>query len=69
MRYFYLFSGASNLRSVQATYLKCAEYIDILVCIIHVKFKNDRTKDNGYNGPLPVARKMEKNIKKNVRRI
>ena len=27
--FFYLFSGASNLRSLQATYLKFTEYVDI----------------------------------------
>ena len=62
---FYLFSGASNLRSLQATYPKCAEYIDILVYIIHAKFKSERTKDNGYTG----CTKMEKSIKTIGRRI
>ena len=35
--YFDLFSGASNLRSLRTTYLKCAEYVDILkqICKIH----------------------------------
>ena len=36
-RYFYLFSGASNLRSLQATYLKFDEYVDILVQIIKIQ--------------------------------
>ena len=34
-----MFSNASNLRSLQATYLKFAEYVDILVQVIYVKFK------------------------------
>ena len=42
-RYFDLFSGASNLRSLQAAYLKFFEYVDMLVQIIYAKFKNDRT--------------------------
>ena len=44
------FSGVSNLRSLQATDLKFAEYVEISVQIIYTKFKNDRTKDNGYTG-------------------
>ena len=57
-RYFYMFSGASNSRSLQATYLKFAEYVDILVQIIYAKFKNDRTKNSGDTGCM----KMEKNF-------
>ena len=45
--YFYLFSGASNLRSLQNTYLKFAEYVDILAQIIYAKL-NDRAIDYGY---------------------
>ena len=48
------------MRTVQATYLKFAEYVDILVHIIYIKFQNDRTKDNRYTGSM----KIEKNIKK-----
>ena len=49
--YFYMLLGASNLSSLQATYLlKFAEYVDIVGEIIYAKFKNDRAKDNGYSG-------------------
>ena len=41
----FMFSGASNLRSLQPTYLKFAEYVDTLVQVIYAEFKNDRTKD------------------------
>ena len=41
-----------------ATFLKFAEYVDMLIQIIYAKFKNDRTKDNGYTG----CKKMEKNF-------
>ena len=41
-------SGASNLRSLQATNLKCAEYVDKLVQVIHAKFKNDRSHRKGH---------------------
>ena len=54
-----MFSGASNLRSLQVIYLKF-----ILVYIIHKNFKNDRTKDNGYTDHITGYTKMEKNIKK-----
>ena len=53
-----MFSGASNSRSLQAIYLKFAEYVDILVQIIYAKFKNDRTKNSGDTGCM----KMEKNF-------
>ena len=54
--YFDLFSCASNLRSLQATYLKyLAEYVDKLVQIVYKKFKNHREKDNG-------CTKMEKSV-------
>ena len=42
-----------------------AAYIDILVQITYAKFKNDRAKDNRYNG----CTKMENNIKKILRTI
>ena len=34
------FSGASNLRSFQDKYLKCAENVGILVHIVYAKFYN-----------------------------
>ena len=40
---FYLFSGASNLNSLQDTDMKFPEYVDILVQIIYAKFENDGT--------------------------
>ena len=43
---FICFSSASNLRCLQATYMKFAEYIDILIQIIYAKVKNNRAKDN-----------------------
>ena len=45
-RYFDLFSSASNLRGLQATYLKFAEYVDILEQIVYEKFKYCREKDS-----------------------
>ena len=45
-----MFSGASNLRSSHATYLKFVEYVDLLVYIIYKKFKNDRKKTKGILG-------------------
>ena len=54
----FLYVCDSNLSSFQATYLKFAEYVDIVVQIIYAKFKNYRSKDNGYTG----CTKMEKNI-------
>ena len=56
--YFYLFSGAPNWRSLQATYMKFVEYVDMLVEIVFAKFKNDRAKDSGNTG----CTKMENNI-------
>ena len=47
-QYFDLFLGASNLRSLQATNLKCAEYVDILVQVTHAKFNNDRSHRKGH---------------------
>ena len=52
-----MFPGTSNLRSLQATYMKFAEHVDIWVQIIYAKFKNDRAKDNGDTRCM----KMEKN--------
>ena len=43
-----MFSGASNLKCLKATYLKFAIYVDILEHIIFAKLKNDRTKDNEF---------------------
>ena len=45
---FYLFSGVSNLRILQATYLKFAEYVDIVKQIIYAKFNNDRATNIVY---------------------
>ena len=53
-----MFSGASILRSLQATYLRFAEYVDILEQIISTTFKNDRAKDSEYTG----CTKMENNF-------
>ena len=48
---FDLSSRASNFISLKATYLKFAIlYVDILVQIVYLKFKNGREKDNGYTG-------------------
>ena len=44
------------MRSLQATYLKFAECVDILVQVIYTKFKHDRVKDRGDIG----CTKMEK---------
>ena len=41
-----MFSGTSKLRRPQATHLKSAENVDILIQIICAKVNNDRTKDN-----------------------
>ena len=46
--YYDLFSGASNLRSLQAIYLKFVEYVDILVQIVYAKFKHNKENNNGY---------------------
>ena len=56
IRYFYQFSSASNLRSLQAAYLTFAEYVYLLVDIILAK--NYRTKDSEYTG----CTKMEKYV-------
>ena len=42
-----MFSGISTLRHLQATYLKFAEKVDMLILILRAKVNNDRTKDNG----------------------
>ena len=63
--FFYWFSGASNLRRLQATYLKFAEYVDILMQIIYAKLKEGRTKDNGYIDARKWKRTLNKNSEKN----
>ena len=45
-RYLDIFSGASNLNSLQATELKFAECLDIFVQMYIARIKNDSEKDN-----------------------